>query len=103
MNAANEGQKKALKSALDDFKEQKEAGLVGDQSFAQWAPSNAFAYTQATQDYAGKAAQYQKAVKNAYGPLASTKLADDAKLAKAQDTVTSNPGYVALVIYMNLR
>ncbi|CZT00242.1 uncharacterized protein RAG0_08343 [Rhynchosporium agropyri] len=93
MNAAQIGLGKQLTLALADFKQQQDAGLAGTQTFAQWAPGNAVGYTMAVQSYKSKAAAYQKAVSNAYGPLASQKLDDEAKLQKALDTLTSNTGF----------
>lgn len=85
-----------LDKALDDFAKRQAAGVIGDQTFAQWATGNAPAYMAATQSYQSKVAAYQKAYKNAYGPLADTKLEDEAKLARAKEKISQNvlPGYV---------
>lgn len=84
-----------LDKALDDYSKRQAAGLLGEQTFAQWATANAPAYIAASQAYQSKAAAYQKAYKNAYGPLADAKLADEAKLANAQVKISQSalPGY----------
>jgi hypothetical protein len=86
------GKSKQLQLALADFKQQQDAGLTGSQTFAQWVPGNAISYNMVVQNYKAKAAAYQKAFKNAYGPLAAQKLDDEAKLEKAQDTITPSVG-----------
>jgi len=92
MNAAQAGKSIQLKRALADFKEMQDAGMIGLQTFAQWAPGNAAGYTVAVQAYKAKAAAYQKAVSNAYGPLAAQKLDDEAKLEKALDNLSPFKG-----------
>jgi hypothetical protein len=92
MDAARIGSNKQLAAALADFKLQQDAGLTGTLTFAQWAKSNAPAYVVSIQDYKSKAAAYQKAVANAYGPLAQQKLDDEAKLATALDKLSPSAG-----------
>jgi hypothetical protein len=77
---------------LADFKEQQDAGMTGSQTFPQWVPGNAAGYNMAVEACKETEAAYQKACENAYGPLAAQKMDDEAKLQKAQDTITPNVG-----------
>jgi len=93
MNAAQAGKSIQFKLAQTDFKELQAGGMTGSQTFAQWVPGNAVGYTVAVQAYKAKVAAYQKAISNAYGPLAAQKLDDEAKLEQALDNLKPAIGW----------
>lgn len=92
MDAAGNYRDTQFTKALALYNQQADAKMVGSLSFAQWYQTNAQGYVQALRDYNSKAQKYQQAVSNAYGPLASQKLADEGALNTAMSTVTQTDG-----------
>ena len=92
MNAAQKRQTIERKNALADFNDAKDAGEIGNQTFAAWVPANAPAYMAAKEMYNAAAAANSNAVKVAYGPLAAVWQKDINKISSAMDSLVKMDG-----------
>jgi hypothetical protein len=81
-----------LKNALDDYQSVKIAGLVGNQTFAQWYPAGPSSYTQAVIKYESAPANNDRAIRNAYGDNAWQYLTDKNNIILKTMATSDQPG-----------